>query len=118
MWSQYPAGVYYTESCSCLPASHRVFEGPLKEYILGISISTCQFSSLGGAIFFPSGTYYSKVIVAGSLRIHSSLPNVTPTATNVHVMLRRFAVLTWMMRDNRELVEHVTLWNNTKSTLL
>ena len=46
----------------------------------------------------------------------SNLSNVMHVATKVHVILRRFAVLTWM-HDNRELVKHVTLWNNTKSTL-
>ena len=37
-------------------------------------------------------------------------------ATKVYVTLRMFVVLTWM-HDNIELVYHVTLWNNTKSTL-
>jgi hypothetical protein len=34
-------------------------------------------------------------------------------ATKVHVMLRRYVVFTWM-HNNRGLVQHVTLWNNTK----
>ena len=38
-------------------------------------------------------------------------------ATKVHVILRRFVVLTWM-HYNRELMQHVILWNNIKSTLL
>ena len=33
-----------------------------------------------------------------------------------HVILRRFAMLTWM-HDNIDLVEHVALSNNTKSTM-
>ena len=37
------------------------------------------------------------------LLLHTNLPNITPTATNVHVVLRRCVVLTWV-RDNRELV--------------
>jgi hypothetical protein len=34
----------------------------------------------------------------------------------MHVILRNYVVLTWTY-DKREVVEHVTLWNNTKSTL-
>ena len=45
--------------------------------------------------------------------LQSNLSNVMHVATKVHVILRRFAVLTWM-HDDRELVKHVTLWNNTK----
>jgi hypothetical protein len=35
--------------------------------------------------------------------VNSNLPNATHVAIKVHVILRRFAVLTWMC-DNRELV--------------
>ena len=35
--------------------------------------------------------------------IHSNLPNIMHVATKVHVILRRFIVLT-RMHDNRELV--------------
>ena len=48
--------------------------------------------------------------------IHSNLPNIMLGETDVHVILRRFVVLTWM-RDNKGSMLHVTLRNNTKSTL-
>jgi hypothetical protein len=35
--------------------------------------------------------------------VHYNLPNITHVATKVHVILRRYVVLTWM-HDNRELV--------------
>ena len=38
-------------------------------------------------------------------------------ATKVHVILGRYVVLTWM-HDKRELVHHVTLWNETSHRLL
>ena len=47
------------------------------------------------------------------INVHSQLRSITPMATKVHMMLQSFVVLTWM-RDTRELVQHVTLWNNTK----
>ena len=43
----------------------------------------------------------------------TSLYNITPLATKVHMILQSFVVLTWMC-DTIELVQHVTLWNNTK----
>jgi hypothetical protein len=45
-----------------------------------------------------------------------NLPNIMPMATKVHVISRRYAMLTWM-HDNRDLVQHVILWNSTMSTL-
>jgi hypothetical protein len=45
--------------------------------------------------------------------IHSKLHSITPVATNVHVILQIFVVLTWM-RDTIESVQHVTLQNDTK----
>ena len=53
--------------------------------------------------------------VGYNLRVHSNLPNSTPAATKVHVILMRYVGSTWM-HDDRELVQHVTLWNNIKST--
>jgi hypothetical protein len=38
-------------------------------------------------------------------------------ATNMHVTLRSSVVLIAWIRDERELVWHVTLWNNTTPTL-
>jgi hypothetical protein len=35
----------------------------------------------------------------------------------MHVILRSYVVLTWM-RDIIRLVQHVTLWNNTKCNIL
>ena len=49
-------------------------------------------------------------------KVHSNLYYITHVETNVHVTLRRSSVLAWM-HDNRELVSHVTLWNNMKPTL-
>ena len=48
--------------------------------------------------------------------VHFKLRNITLVATKVQGILRSYVVLTWM-RDKRELVWHVTLWNTTKSTL-
>ena len=45
--------------------------------------------------------------------IHSKLHSITHVATNVHVLLLSFVVLTWM-HDTIELMQHVTLRNNTK----
>ena len=39
-------------------------------------------------------------------RVHSHLPNIKHVATKVHMMVRKFAVLTWMC-DSRDLVECV-----------
>ena len=47
---------------------------------------------------------------ARNLPIHSKLRSITHVATNVHVILRSFAMSTWMS-DTIELVLHVTLWN-------
>jgi hypothetical protein len=47
---------------------------------------------------------------------NSHLPIVMHEEKKVYVTLRRYAVLAWM-HDNRELVYHVIVWNNTKSTL-
>jgi hypothetical protein len=49
--------------------------------------------------------------------IHSKLRSITHVATKVHVTLQSFVVLTWV-HDTRELVPHVTLWNNTKCNIL
>jgi hypothetical protein len=43
----------------------------------------------------------------------NDLRSITPVATEVHVILRSFVLLTWM-RDLIELDSHVTLWNDTK----
>ena len=48
--------------------------------------------------------------------IYSNLPNITLVATKVHVILIRFVVVTWIC-DNKGSVLHVTLRNNTMSTL-
>ena len=48
-----------------------------------------------------------------SLQGHSKLRSITHAATKVHVLLWSFVVLTWM-HDTIELVQHVTIWNNTK----
>lgn len=45
---------------------------------------------------------------------HSKLRNIMLVVIRVHVILRSFVVLTWM-RDKREVVKHVTLWNDTKA---
>ena len=50
--------------------------------------------------------------VKDHFNIHSNLPNIMPLTTKVHVILRNYAMLTWM-QDNKELVEHVIFWNNT-----
>ena len=42
--------------------------------------------------------------------VHSKLHSITPVATKLHVMLQSHVVLIWM-RDNIELVQHMTLWN-------
>ena len=54
--------------------------------------------------------------VSSTVLVCSNLPNIMHVATKVHMMIRRFAVLT-CMHDNKELMSLVTLWNNTKSTL-
>jgi hypothetical protein len=41
------------------------------------------------------------------------VPNIKDVATKVHVILRRFVVLTWM-HGNRDLVECVTLGESHK----
>ena len=46
----------------------------------------------------------------------SKLHDITLATTKAHVMLRNHATLTWM-RDKQRASQHVTLWNNTKSTL-
>lgn len=61
--------------------------------------------------FFINLTHLHSTVV-----VHASLPNITPVATKVHVVVRSWAVVAWV-RDNRELVDCVTLWNNTKSAL-
>ena len=45
--------------------------------------------------------------------LHFNLPNIKHVATKVHVILRRFVVLTWMY-DNRDLVECVKLGESHK----
>ena len=49
--------------------------------------------------------------------VHFKLCSITPVATAVHVILRSFIVLTWMC-DTMELVQLVTLKNNTKCNFL
>ena len=44
--------------------------------------------------------------------VHSNFPNITHVATKAHEILM-YVVLAWM-HDNRELVQHVTLYNDTK----
>ena len=51
-----------------------------------------------------------------SIYIQFNLPHIMHVATKVHVISRRCAMLAWVC-DNKKLVQHVTLWNNTKSTL-
>ena len=53
-------------------------------------------------------------LVCFHIYVYSKL---TPVATKVHVILRSFVVLTWMC-DYIKLVQHVTLWNNTKCNIL
>ena len=43
-------------------------------------------------------------------KVHAKLRSITPVATNVHMILQSFVVLTWM-RGTIELVQHVILWN-------
>jgi hypothetical protein len=56
-------------------------------------------------------------MVFNAIVVHSKLRSITSVATKVHVILQNFTVLTWM-RDTIDLVEHVTLWNNTKCNIL
>ena len=56
-------------------------------------------------------------MMASHLVLHSKLCSITHVATKVHVILWSFVVLTWM-HDTIELVQHVTLWNNTKCNIL
>ena len=48
--------------------------------------------------------------------VYSKLRSITHVATKVHVILRSFVLSIWMC-DTIELVEHVTLWNNTKCNI-
>ena len=63
-------------------------------------------------------TTYKDGVTINSMEheMHSIIPNITHVATKVHVILRRLVMVTWM-HDNRELVQLLTLWNNTQSTL-
>ena len=36
-------------------------------------------------------------------KLHSNLPNIMHVATKLHVILRRYVILTWV-HDNKELV--------------
>ena len=40
-----------------------------------------------------------------------------PWQPKVHVILRSYVVLTWTY-DDRELAQHVTLWNNTECNIV
>ena len=51
------------------------------------------------------------------MSVHSNLPNIMTVATDLHVVLRRSTVFTWMC-NNRELVQHVTLWNSMKFNIV
>ena len=52
-----------------------------------------------------------------ALVVHSNLLNILMhVAIKVHVILRRYVVLTWI-RDNNEIVQCVTLWINTSQHL-
>ena len=48
--------------------------------------------------------------------VHFKLRNIMLVATKVHMVLKSYAVLTWMC-DTKESTWHVILWKNTKSTL-
>ena len=51
-------------------------------------------------------------------QIHSKVHSITTlVVTKVHMVLWSYIVLTWMC-DNRELVQHMTLWNNTKCNIV
>lgn len=51
-----------------------------------------------------------------SQNLHSKLCNTTLVATKQHATLRSYVVLIWMF-VKRELVQHVTIRNYTKSTM-
>ena len=59
----------------------------------------------------------SVFIVECGIVAHSNLYSITSVATKVHVILRSYTTLIWM-RDTSELVQHVTIWNETKCSIL
>ena len=54
-------------------------------------------------ILFYYGWYMDEYAKLEVFVIHSNFPMITLVATIVHLMLRRFVVLTWM-QNNREVV--------------
>ena len=58
----------------------------------------CQFVILN---YIDTMTISSRY--GNSCMVHSNLPNIMLVATKVHIILRKYVVLTWMC-DNKELV--------------
>ena len=58
-----------------------------------------RYTDLGSLLLFLE----SKYIQIGIYKLHSNVSNITHVAIKVHVIVRRFIVLTWM-HDDRELV--------------